>query len=112
MIHLDRFLLSDNLVRNWNIFGQWIGKSDISDHFPIWMKFNKNYWAPKPFCFNNCLLKHKNFLLFAKLEWTKCMVNGRGDFILYEKLKSFKSSLRIWNKEVFGWIDIKVEGSV
>ncbi|XP_058746335.1 uncharacterized protein LOC131619230 [Vicia villosa] len=113
MSHLDRFLLSENLVRNWNIFGQWIKKRDISDHFPIWLKCNNNIeWDPKLFCFNNCWLKHDNFLLFAKTEWQKCVVNGIKDFILSEKLKSLKTSLRIWNKEVFGWIDLKVEGCV
>lgn len=44
--------------------------------------------------------------------WLKCEAKGRRDFILFEKLKFLKSSLRIWNKEVFGWIDLKVEESV
>lgn len=109
MSRLDRFLLSEFLVRIWNISGQWIWKRDISDHCPIWMKCKNYDWGPKPFRFNNCWLKHINF---AKTKWQKCAINGIGDFILSENLKSLKSSLRIWNKEMFGWIDLKVDGCV
>lgn len=45
-------------------------------------------------------------------EWPDLTVNGRGDFILYEKLKRLKSHLREWNREIFGWIDLKVNKEV
>lgn len=39
-------------------------------------------------------------------------VKGRGELILCEKLKRLKERLRTWNNEVFGWIDLKVNGEV
>lgn len=42
-------------------------------------------------------------------EWNNLKVEGRGDFILKEKLKFLKEKLRRWNKEVFDKIDLEVE---
>lgn len=39
-------------------------------------------------------------------------VVGRGGFSLFEKLKLLKIRLRTWNREVFGWIDLKVNEEV
>ncbi|KAI5391584.1 hypothetical protein KIW84_076413 [Lathyrus oleraceus] len=38
------FLLSASLVSSWKISGQEIGKRDISDYCPIWMKLNYEDW--------------------------------------------------------------------
>lgn len=35
-------------------------------------------------------------------------VEGRGDFVLKEKLRLLKLSLKRWSVEVFGWIDLKM----
>ncbi|KAI5398210.1 hypothetical protein KIW84_063846 [Lathyrus oleraceus] len=40
------------------------------------------------------------------------MVSGRGDFVLKEKLRMLKISLKKWNIEVFGWLDLKAEDAV
>lgn len=45
-------------------------------------------------------------------EWENLTVNGRGDFILYEKLRGLNNHLKEWNQEVFGWIDLKVNEEV
>lgn len=39
-------------------------------------------------------------------------VEGRSDYIIKEKLKILKVSLRRWNKKVFGLYDLKVEEGV
>ncbi|XP_058750807.1 uncharacterized protein LOC131623815 [Vicia villosa] len=67
MSRLDRFLLSNSFIDDWNVEGQSIGGVE-------------------------------------KIE-----VKGRGDFCLVEKLKAIKSKIRMWNKEVFGWIDLNIE---
>ncbi|XP_058755201.1 uncharacterized protein LOC131628386 [Vicia villosa] len=36
-------------------------------------------------------------------------MKGRGDFCLVEKLKALKLKISLWNKEVFGWIDLNIE---
>lgn len=39
-------------------------------------------------------------------------VEGNSDYVIKEKLKILKVSLRRWNKKVFGWYDLKVEEGV
>lgn len=84
-------------------------KTDIFDHFPIWIKAGIGDWGPKSFRFNNYWVKHKDFLSFVKEEWDVVSVIGQGDFILKENLKALKRKLKWWNKKVFGWLDLKVE---
>ncbi|XP_058749842.1 uncharacterized protein LOC131622827 [Vicia villosa] len=84
---IDRFLLSKKFIEEWEVCEQRIDKRDFSDHSPIRLGFKE----------------------FVEVEWKKLIVMGRGDFVLYEKLKSFKEKLKGWNKEVFGWVDLKME---
>ncbi|MCH87544.1 transposon TX1 putative protein, partial [Trifolium medium] len=42
-------------------------------------------------------------------EWTSYQVNGWTGYVLKEKLKRLKGALRIWNKEVYGSVDAKIE---
>ncbi|XP_058767454.1 uncharacterized protein LOC131641157 [Vicia villosa] len=85
---------------------------DISYHTPIWLKTEKVDWGPKPFRFNNVWFKHEGFNSFIKEDWAKLKIEGRGDFILYEKLKRLKYWIREWNRDVFGLIDLKVSEKV
>lgn len=39
-------------------------------------------------------------------------IKGRGDFIIYEKLKRLKVKLKEWNEEVFGWIDLRIDEKI
>ncbi|XP_058768748.1 uncharacterized protein LOC131642530 [Vicia villosa] len=109
MSRLDRFLLSSSFIDDWKIEGQTIGDRYVSDHAPIWIRDNKRNWGPKPFRFNNLWFSHKDFFSFMEKEWNSLEVKGRGDFCLVEKLKALKSKISLWNKEVFGWIDINIE---
>ncbi|XP_058762801.1 uncharacterized protein LOC131636161 [Vicia villosa] len=106
---LDRFLLSNSFVDVWKVEGQSIGERDVSDHAPIWIKDNKRDWGPKPFRFNNLWFSHEEFFNFVEVEWKKLEVKGRGDYCLVEKLRAIKNKIRIWNKEIFGWIDLNIE---
>ncbi|XP_058784882.1 uncharacterized protein LOC131659750 [Vicia villosa] len=70
---------------------------------------NKEDWGPKPFMFNNAWFKDKNFLPFIESEWKKLKVIGRNDFVLKEKLRLLKDSLRRWNVSVFGKVDLEIK---
>lgn len=109
---LDRFLLSYNLISIWKVVGQYVGQRDMSNQCLIWLKVSDLNWGPKPFKFNRCWLDHGELVSFVDDEWKYFDVKGRGNFVKKEKLKRFKSMLRWWNKEVFCWIDLKVEDSV
>lgn len=45
MSRIDRFLIFESLLERWGVVGQVIGRRDIFDHFPIWLKINKEDWG-------------------------------------------------------------------
>ena len=51
-------------------------------------------------------LKEKGFKKLLKSWWQGFNFQGSYSFVLAEKLKALKSSLKIWNKEVFGKIRV------
>eukprot|EP00256_Glycine_max_P032671 XP_006577560.1 uncharacterized protein LOC102665607 [Glycine max] len=109
---LDRFLVSDGIMNLWQEKGQRVGKRDIYDHCPIWLECSNLNWGPKPFRFNNCWLEHDDFKSFIVEEWKKIQITGRKAYVIKEKLKIIRESLKKWNKEVFGWLDLNIENIV
>ncbi|KAK2435690.1 hypothetical protein QL285_020733 [Trifolium repens] len=112
MSRLDRFLLSEGFIEKGGITNQWIAARDISDHCPIWLVSNNLDWGPKPFKFNNCWLDHPAFIPFVTEFWEKTVIKGKKAFILKEKLKKLKESLKVWNREVFGLMDLNINKTV
>ncbi|XP_058726467.1 uncharacterized protein LOC131597819 [Vicia villosa] len=112
MSRLDRFLLSNKVVERWGVVGQLIGDRDISDHCPIWLCRDNCNWGPKPFRFNNEWFSFDAFIPFVEKEWSSLKVEGRGDFVLKEKIRLLKDKLRRWDKEVFGKFDLDLEEGV
>ncbi|MCI16652.1 transposon TX1 putative protein, partial [Trifolium medium] len=82
---------------------------DVSDHCLILLKYDDFDWGPKPFRFNNHWLKNSGFQKVVEETWGSTMVAGRKGFIAKEKLKRLKGSLKVWNKEVYGKVDAKIE---
>lgn len=56
---------------------------------------------------NSCLSDHKYFKGFVEKIWKSFKVKGK-PFVLKEKFKL----LRMWNMEVFGWLDLKVDQAI
>lgn len=112
MSRLDRFLISEGFATKAGISNQWIGDRDISDHCPIWLLSSNLNWGPKPFKFNNCWADHPDFLSFVKTTWEGITIHGKKAFILKEKLKKLKEALKVWNREVFGIIDLNIDQTV
>ncbi|XP_058776799.1 uncharacterized protein LOC131651145 [Vicia villosa] len=109
---IDRFLLSSKVLSRWEVIGQFIGDRDVSDHCPIWVKSDKVNWGPKPFRFNNEWFAFESFIPFVEGEWMSLKIEGRGDFVLKEKLRLLKDKLKWWIKEVFGRIELEMEDGV
>ena len=63
-------------------------------------------------CWNNCWLEHDGFKSFIVEEWKKIQITGRKAYVIKEKLKIIRESLKKWNKEVFGWLDLNIENIV
>lgn len=109
MSHIDRFIMSDSIVNRWSVISQIVGPRDILDYCPIWLVLDNKIWGSKPLKFNNERFSFKLFILFLEKEWREFMEEGRGDFILNEKLRFLKERITWWNKVVFGKIDLDVE---
>jgi hypothetical protein len=112
MSRIDRFLLSEGFITSQGISGQWIGDRDISDHCPIWLIASITNWGPKPFRVINGWLDHPEFLPFVEKSWKSFDVRGKKAYVLKEKFRLLKESLRKWNKEVFGILDLNIENTV
>ncbi|GAU50433.1 hypothetical protein TSUD_134890, partial [Trifolium subterraneum] len=109
MSRLDRFLLSDGFLTKNGVTGQWIGDRDISDHCPVWLLSSFCNWGPKPFRVINGWINHPEFNDFVESAWKSYDVRGKKAFVLKEKLKLLRESLKKWNKEVFGYLDLNIE---
>ncbi|XP_058783306.1 uncharacterized protein LOC131657982 [Vicia villosa] len=112
MSRLDRFLVSEKVLNDWGVIGQMVRERDISDHCPIWLEVDIKDWGPKPFKFNNEWFYHDSFYSFVEKEWKSFIVEGRGDYILKQKLLLLKGRIKWWNKEVFGRIDLEIQEEV
>ncbi|CAJ2673212.1 unnamed protein product [Trifolium pratense] len=112
MSWLDRFLLSEGFIEKGNFTNQWVGDRDISDHCPIWLSCSNLNWGPKPFKFNNCWLQHPDFFEFVKQTWENMDIQGKKAFVLKEKLRKMKDNLKVWNREVFGILDLNIDKTV
>lgn len=96
-----RFLVADTVVSRWGIVGQLVGDRDISDYCLIWLICDNSNWDPKRFKVNNEWFSKKEFFSFVEKEWLGLKVEGRGDFVLKEKLRRLKESLRWWNVNIW-----------
>ncbi|CAJ2667257.1 unnamed protein product [Trifolium pratense] len=112
MSRLDRFLLSEGFLKKNDVKGQWIGDRDISDHCPVWLLSSSCNWGPKPFRVINGWLEHPEFKGFVESTWKSYDIRGKKAFVLKEKLKLLRESLKKWNKEVFGYLDLNIEKTV
>ncbi|MCI04221.1 transposon TX1 putative protein, partial [Trifolium medium] len=109
MSRLDRVLVSPNWYGEWGNVSLWGLKRDVSDHCPLIVKYDGHDWGPKPFRFNNFWLNNKSFPKVVEDAWNSFNVSGRKGYVLKEKLKLLKGTSRLWNREVYGNVDHKIE---
>ncbi|WJX66218.1 hypothetical protein P8452_50797 [Trifolium repens] len=109
MSRLDRVLVSHNWNDLWGNVSLWGLKRDVSDHCPLIVKYDGHDWGPKPFRFNNFWLNNKAFPKLVEEAWNSFQVCGSKGFVLKEKLKLLKGTIRQWNKDIYGNVDHKIE---
>ncbi|XP_058787258.1 uncharacterized protein LOC131661664 [Vicia villosa] len=112
MNSLDRFLISENLLKIWNLDYQYVCCRDTSDHRSIWLKESSRNWGLKPFKLFNMWVNHKEFLPFVSKAWCSMNIKGNPTFIFKEKLKNLKILLNQWDIEAFGIINLNVKDPV
>lgn len=65
-------------------------------------------WGPKPFRMLRCWEDMNGYEEFVKETWRNIEVNGLKGYVLKEKLKKLKSSLKEWNKSHMGNLEAQI----
>ena len=77
-----------------------------SDHFPILLMGGGIRRGPTPFRFENMWLKVDDFNGLLRGWWQGIEVRGRANFRLAYKMKVLKHNIKVWNREVFGRLEV------
>ncbi|PHT99388.1 Protein translocase subunit SecA [Capsicum chinense] len=101
---LDRFLVSTSWAPN--VIRVPLPQL-ISDYSPILLDGSRGRWTKSPFRFESIWLSLSDFQDRVASRWSSYVVEGR-PFRLAKKLKLLKANMRVWNKEVFGRIEVKM----
>lgn len=90
----------------------WALDCHVSDHCPLVLRYTTGGWGPKLFRFNNHWLEHKDFKEVVRKSSAEANPSGWMGFILEEKLKNLKCSLKHWNKDTYRDADQKIQSLV
>lgn len=93
---IDRILMSQEWLQLRPMSAQYTICREISDHYPIILKYNQQNWGPKPFKICNAWMLEPGFQRWAEEEYKKIQVQGWGAFVLREKLKQLKRKIKEW----------------
>eukprot|EP00253_Pinus_taeda_P033955 PITA_33955 len=99
---LDRFLISEGLIRLVPLFRQWVEATGNSDHFPIFLELSfPPPKPPAPFKFNSSWLEEPYFNSVFKSTWISANRNATESksFLFMENLKRLKIATKSWAKE-------------
>ncbi|GLU19817.1 hypothetical protein SLE2022_360420 [Rubroshorea leprosula] len=105
---LDRILLFEEWLLNWEDVTQWGLKRTISDHCPVILKNEKVDWGPKPFRLFDVWMEKPGFRELVEETWQSTEVQGWKGFCLKEKLKKLKNALKSWSHNYMEEVDQKI----
>ncbi|XP_077242405.1 uncharacterized protein LOC143882910 [Tasmannia lanceolata] len=104
---LDRSLVNDLWLQHFHHSYAEFLPPGISDHCPISIAMNMHQsLGPKPFKFMIMWREDKSVYPVVERAWS-IKVHGTPMYQLCQKLKEVKTHLKVWNKDVFGRIDIR-----
>ena len=106
MSRLDRFLVSADWESKFSKAIQRTLPRPVSDHCPVMLDSEGIKSGPSPFRFENMWLKFVGFKDLLRGWWQSLHFSGSFSFVLASKLKALKGILKIWNREVFGKVDL------
>jgi len=111
MSRLDRFLLSESWMVMFPNCIQVALPRGLSDHCPLLLTIDEDSWGPNPFRMLKCWADIPGYGDFVKDKWHSLQVQGWSGFILKEKLKKIKESLRSWHLNHTLNIDSQIHGA-
>lgn len=104
---IDRFLISPEWNECFKVVKQVALPRVILDHKPLLLENGDWKMNPSYFKFENMWLQVDGFMKKIEEWWGSYDLNGSPDFILTQKLRLLKKDITIWNKEVFGKVEIR-----
>eukprot|EP00261_Vitis_vinifera_P033865 XP_019075108.1 PREDICTED: uncharacterized protein LOC109122518 [Vitis vinifera] len=103
---LDRFLVTQGWLEHFNEVVQCRLPRPTSDHFPIVLMGGGIRRGPSSFRFENMWLKVDGFSDLLRGWWQEIEVRGRASVRLATKMKVLKQKIKVWNREVFGRLEV------
>ena len=103
---LDRFLVTQSWLDLFRGVAQSRLPRPTSDHFPILLKGGGLSQGPSLFRFENMWLKVDGFKDLLRDWWQGAGRRGRANFRLAAKLKVLKEKIKVWNRDVFGRLEV------
>jgi hypothetical protein len=98
---LDRFLISEDLLKSSHMARAWVDLTYLSDHTPICFQLGKGKSGTSyPFKFNSAWMLETEFDRIVKTVWTDPSLSLPGDAQgnLVRKLKSLRANTINWLK--------------
>ena len=103
---LDHFLVTQSWLDLFRGVVQSRLPRPTSDHFPILLKGGGLSRGPCPFRFKNMWLKVDGFKDLFRDWWQGAGRRERASFRLAAKLKVLKEKIKVWNRDVFGRLEV------
>ena len=107
MSRLDRFLVTADWESRFSNAIQSTLPRPVSDHCPVLLDSEGILSGPTPFRFEIMSLKFDGFKDILRGWWQNLHFSGSFSFVLASKVKALKGILRVWNKEVFGRVEVQ-----
>ena len=98
MSRIDRFLLSEKWCEAWPNCIQVAQQRGLSDHVHLVLLDDEDNWGPRPLRMLKCWADFPGYSEFVTQQWSSIQVNGWGCFVLKQKLKLLKLSLKDWHQ--------------
>ncbi|GJV23353.1 RNA-directed DNA polymerase, eukaryota [Tanacetum coccineum] len=97
MSKLDRFLVSESLIRDYPSISSVALERYLSDHRPIFLRESRHDYGPVPFKLYHFWFEIEGFDKFVEDSWKNIHVTDHNDYLcLLRKLKALKESIKGW----------------
>ncbi|XP_019455065.1 PREDICTED: uncharacterized protein LOC109356184 [Lupinus angustifolius] len=109
---LDRVLCNDSWLSEWHYSSCFTLPKYASDHHPLMLNcFNALASHKSQFRFHRMWIQHPALHKVVEDHW-KIRVVGCPMYIMATKLKTLKHVLKVWNREIFGNIHLRVQNAL